>query len=180
MVSVESSSFTKLWREAGGSSVVMIENDQGRKTMTLIQSVQRDSRRDTFIHVDFHEIQSDEAITAMIPVVTDGEPVGVKNEGGLLEVVTHEVEVECLPHKLPHEITINVAEMRAGDVYHLENLPAMEGVRFLGEPDMPLVAIVAPSAAEPKEVEAEAEEAEEGQAMDSSAGEAADSSDEKE
>jgi len=162
LLAVESAPFRKLWHQAGGSAVVSIEDESGAMTMTLIQSVQRDPRRDTFVHVDFYEIQKDVKITAMIPVHTEGQSIGVKNEGGVLEIVTHELEVECLPGDLPSEIVIDVTPLKAGEIVHLEDLPVMEGVRFLGEPDMPVVAIVEPSvsvSADDEEAEGEAGEA---------------------
>lgn len=145
LLSVESAPFQKLWHQAGGSAIVSVEDESGARTTTLIQSVQRDPRRDTFVHIDFYEVQADVKITAMIPVHTDGESYGVKNEGGVLEIVTHEVEVECLPGDLPSEIMIDVTPLKAGEIVHLEDLPALDGVRFLGEPDMPVVAIVEPT-----------------------------------
>ena len=143
-LSVEKSVFLKIWKKAGQSSVVTVTDEKGAATMTLIQDTQRHPLTDEFLHIDFLELTKDHAITANIPLHVHGEAVGVKTEGGVLETPTHEVEVRCLPKNLPHQIEVDVSELNVGDVIHLSDLPALEGVEFLGDPDQPIVAITAP------------------------------------
>lgn len=147
-LSVERGTFLKVWKQAGQSSVVTIKDDKGGTTMTLIQDTQRHPTTDEFLHIDFLELTKDHAITANIPLHVHGEPEGVKNEGGVLETPTHEVEVRCLPKNLPHQIDVDVSALHVGDVIHLSDLSALEGVEYLGDPDQPIVAITARMAEE--------------------------------
>jgi large subunit ribosomal protein L25 len=158
-LSVEKSIFLKVWKKAGQSSVITIKDDKGVATMTLIQETQRDALTDEFVHIDFLELTKDHAITANIPLHVHGEAVGVKTEGGVLETPTHEVEIRCLPKNLPHQIDVDVSDLHVGDVIHLSNLPALEGVEYLGDPDQPIVAITA-QAQEEEEPEEEVDPSE--------------------
>lgn len=144
---VEHNPMAKLWRDAGSSNIVMIKDETGAETRTLIQNVQRHATLDKITHVDFFELVKGAAISAHIPVVMIGEAFGVKNEGGTLEVVTHEVEIRCLPRHLPPKIEVDVSKLHAGESVHVRDLPALEGVTYLGDEDLPIISVVAPGGA---------------------------------
>jgi large subunit ribosomal protein L25 len=154
---VDRSVFLKVWRQAGQSSIVTIDDGNGFSTMSLIQDVQRNAITDSFMHIDFLEVTAGHAITANIPVHMHGTPVGVSSEGGVLDIQLHEVEVRCLPMNLPHQIDVDVSEMKLGDVIHLGGLPAIEGVEFLGDEEATVVAISHPAKEEPEDEEVEEE-----------------------
>jgi len=129
--------------------------------MSLIQDVQRNAITDQFMHIDFLEVSADHAITAHIPVHTHGTPVGVSSEGGVLDVQLHEVEVRCLPKNLPHQIDVDVTELKIGDLIHLKNLPAMEGVEIIGDEETTVVSVAHPIVEEePEETSEEEKEVE--------------------
>lgn len=152
-LSVERSTFLKIWRRAGQSSIVTIDDGNGFSTMSLIQDVQRNPLTDEFTHIDFLEVTAGHAITAHIPIHVHGTPVGVSSEGGVLDVQLHEVEVRCLPKDLPHQIDLDVHDLKIGEVIHLKDLPAAEGVEFIGDEDAPVVAVTHPAQEEPEEEE---------------------------
>ncbi len=155
-LSVDRSAFLKVWRAAGQSSVVTISDGAGFSSMTLVQDVQRDPLTDEFLHIDFLELTKGHAITANIPVHTHGEPVGVRTESGVLDIQLHEVEVRCLPKDLPHQIDVDVESLKVGDVIHIKDLPAIEGVEYMGDEDQPVVG-VAHGFVEPDETDEEAQ-----------------------
>lgn len=155
-LSISAREFAKVWKTAGRSSIVTMVAEDNSKTSVLIQDVQRDPVTDQFLHVDFHRVASDEKMTAHIPVHVKGEAYGVKTEGGVLDIPSHQVEVRCLPGDLPHQIDVDVSEMRAGEIIHVRDLPALAGVEYLNDPDQPVVSVVA--ARGPKD-DKEAEEA---------------------
>ena len=149
-LSVERSAFVKVWRKAGHSSIVTIDDGAGFSTMSLIQSVQRNALTDEFMHIDFMELTKGHAITAQIPVHVTGTAVGVSSEGGVLDIQLHEVEVRCLPMNLPHQIDVDVSALKLGDVIHVKDLPAVDGVEYLGDAEAPVVAITHGAAEEPE------------------------------
>jgi len=163
---VEYSSFLKVWKQAGQSSIVTIEEEGKGKTATLIQAIQRDPRTDVFLHVDFLELTRDHAITAPIPLNFLGEPVGVRTEDGVLDVHSHSVEVKCLPADLPHQIDVDIENLHAGDILHIGDLPQLPGVDYTSDPEVAVVSVgqqkVRAASAEEGEAAEEAGEAEEG------------------
>jgi large subunit ribosomal protein L25 len=109
--------------------------------LALVQEVQHHPVRSTILHVDFHAVSADEKLHAEIPVETVGEPVGVKNFGGRLEVLLHSVEVECLPKDLPEVIRVDVSAMNIGEAVHLRDLHLPEGVSFQGDGELTVLRI---------------------------------------
>jgi len=119
------------------------------------------------MHVDFYEFEKGKALRTRVPVRLIGNPVGVK-EGGILEVLMHQIEVECLPKDLPEEITLDINELALDRAMHVSSLVLPAGVRSLIPSDQ-VVCLVAHRKAEeevaPAAVEGEAAaEGEEGAA----------------
>ncbi len=146
---------------------------EGQKTVhpSILKDYQQDPLRGSVIHIDLQEVRLDEPIQAQVVVVLVGEAAGTK-EGGVLSQVSREINVEALPMEVPEHIDLDVSEMRIGDALRLADLPPMEGVIFLDDPEGTVLATVTPPTVvvEPEvEVEegaelAEGEEAPEGEA----------------
>ncbi len=173
-LSLDEPEFRTLMRSAAGSAALIeVSDDDGKQTLSVIQTVERDPVTDRFVHVDFHEVSAARPMHARIPVHVDGTAYGVKNENAILETLLHEVDVECLPKNLPEFVTIDVTDLHSGDSVHIRDLKAIEGVTFLGDTDTVVVACAgkskkqaaaddadeaeAAATAEPAEGEAEAE-----------------------
>ena len=151
---VDEPEFRKLMRAAIGSvSLIEIIDDKGGKKLALIQEIQRDSVTDKFLHVDFHEVSEHEPMHASIPVHVVGKSYGAKNENGILEVHLHTLEIRCLPKDLPEYVEIDISELHVGQAIHISDLPVLEGVSYLGEPDA-----VVTSCSEARKVSEEEEE----------------------
>lgn len=121
-------------------------NDGGAKTnrLALIQEVQHDAIRRDVLHVDFHAVKEDEKLHSEIPVEPFGEPDGVKNFGGILEINMHAIEVECLPRDLPEIIRIDVSALGVGDAIHIKDIQFPEGVTARPDGDLTVVRVAAP------------------------------------
>jgi large subunit ribosomal protein L25 len=142
---------------------------EGQQTVhpSILADLQQDPIRGTVSHVDLREVRLDRPIQATIVVQLVGESEGVKN-GGVLSLVTRELQVEALPTEIPEHLVADVSALVIGDVLRLEDLPPIENVTFLDDPHETVVATVsAPRVEIEPEVEAEAElEGEEAEAAE--------------
>ena len=111
------------------------------------------------LHVDLRRINLKKPVDVSVPIEIVGVSFGVREQGGLQEMVTREVELRALPLKVPAAIPIDVTEMGIGDAVRVQHLAAIEDVTFLSRPDRVLVHVIAPKVVEeetPEEVEEEA------------------------
>jgi large subunit ribosomal protein L25 len=124
----------------GGAAIVDLRLD-GREHPSLLAECQRDPLRDTLLHVDFHEISMKKKMHAHVPVTLVGveECIGVKAENGVLEFLSHGLEIRCLPQDLPAEYVVDVARLHVGQIVHVKDLAPLDGVEFLGSPDQVIV-----------------------------------------
>lgn len=113
--------------------------------LALIQEVQHEPLKGSVLHVDFHAVKADELLHSTIPVETDGEPNGVKNFGGILEISMHSLEIECLPKDLPEVIRIDVSALNVGDAIHIRDLQLPEGVKAKADAELTVVRVAAPN-----------------------------------
>ncbi len=125
-----------------------VEDDQKEKTHScLIKEIQYDPVKGDIIHVDFNEISLTKVIKVSVPVVAKGEPIGVKAEGGSLEHILWEIEVECLPTQIPKNFEVDVSNLKIGDAIHIKDMAFLSNIKVL----TPLDAIVLSCAAPIKE-----------------------------
>ena len=108
---------------------------EGQKTThpSILADYQRDPIRGTLIHFDLREVRLDQPIHASVVINLVGEAVGVK-AGGLVSLVTREINVEALPMNVPEHIDVDVTALDVGDVLRLEDVRAMQDVTFLDDP----------------------------------------------
>ncbi|MFA5356509.1 MAG: 50S ribosomal protein L25 [Candidatus Omnitrophota bacterium] len=138
-----------------------IAGDKQKGKSCLIKEIQYDPVKGDIIHVDFNEISLTKAIKVNIPVVAKGEPVGVKQEGGSLEHILWEIEVECLPTDIPKDIEIDISQLKIGDAIHIKDISFPAGVKVLNAPDSMVLSVTEPVKEEAAEPAAEGEEAKE-------------------
>ncbi|MGH7392291.1 MAG: 50S ribosomal protein L25 [Candidatus Rokuibacteriota bacterium] len=124
-----------------------IEGDNGSR-MAIIRDLQFDPVSDSLLHVDLQEVQADRAITVRVAVHPVGEAAGVKEQKGILQIVLHELEVSCLPARLPERIDADVSALMIGHVLTVGDLAAPEGVRILNDRGQAVVTVAAPMAEE--------------------------------
>ena len=144
-----------LHSESGVNTLLGISVDGGSASQVLVKDYQVDPVSNELLHVDFYQPPLDRPITVTVPVALRGEAAGVKQQGGLVDFVQRDVQVECLPTEIPEHLEVDVSPLMIGQGVRLREL--LEGVTWkpVSDPDTLLVHVVAPK------VEAETEEAEE-------------------
>lgn len=148
--------FTILMSESRERTIFQISYDSELKNV-MIKELQRNPVTDEILHADFIQIAMDRAIRVSIPVITVGEAVGVKTEGGFVELITREVEIECLPKNIPERMEVDISNLHLRQSLKVGDLTAPEGVKLISHPDTLLVLIEAPSKEEEVAVEAKEE-----------------------
>jgi large subunit ribosomal protein L25 len=146
----------------GISESTIITLQSGEETHeVLVKDYQEDLVRDEILHIDFYEIEKGKLLKTHVPVHLVGTALGVK-EGGILEILSHELEVECLPKDLPEALSVDISTLDLGQSIHVRDMDAEEGVRFLTPGDQ-VVCTIARKRIEVEEVAEEEveEEAEE-------------------
>lgn len=150
-LTIETREFRDLHKKMAGTTALIQIIEEGKDNcFAVIQDLQRDPLADTFIHIDFREIERGKPMHAPVIIHTVGEAFGVRNQAGVIEVSAYQVEVRCLPRHLPEYIEIDVTELRTGQSYSIADLVAPEGVEFLDDPDTTVVACVGATPDEPE------------------------------
>ncbi len=122
--------------------------DEGGEELTkiaLLREIQYDHLTGHLLHFDFQEVIMQEKITVEVPIEIVGKAVGVSIEGGILEEIMREIEVECLPAAIPTSIKIDISNLGIGDSIHIEDIEFPEGVEVLHEPNETVVTVLAPA-----------------------------------
>ncbi len=123
-----------------GENVIItlkISGDTAAKDRTvLIKEIQREPIMDEILHVDFNEISLTEMLKVNVPLTSKGEPVGVKVDGGVIEHIMWELQVECLPTDIPEKIEIDISSLKIGDSIFVKNITAPEGVKILNDGEL--------------------------------------------
>ncbi len=110
----------------------------------LVKEIQYDPVSEDIIHVDFNEISLTETIKVNVSIEVKGEPIGVKQEGGSLEHILWELEVECLPTNMPKNIEVDVSALKMGEAIHVKDIVFPEGVKPLNDPSAIVLHVAAP------------------------------------
>ena len=123
-VSVDPKEVRKILRsKTGHNTIFNLSVKSGETTPVMIVDWQNDPVKDSLLHVDFKRIDLTIHIRVKVPVHTAGDPVGVKLQGGLHEVVTREIEIDCLPDDIPEEYIVQVSELSIGQSIRAGEIP---------------------------------------------------------
>ena len=140
---VEDNQFRTLMRTSGGSlSLIELDDGSGDKELALLKDMQVDSVKDSIIHLDFVQVTRGQSLEAKVPLELVGESPGVKNMGGILEFHQDEVLVRCRPSQLPKCLVLDINELDLGGSLQLKDIPELEGVEFVGDPESNIVTCV--------------------------------------
>lgn len=150
----------ELLKTAGGENAVFLLKLAGtdKSRHTMLREIQQDAITGDLIHVDFQRVNLDEKVRVAVQIELHGEATGVKNEGGLLDFVTREVEVECLPDKIPSRLEVDVSGLHVGQHVEAGQLALPEGVELLVEAERVIASLVARRGPSLEEAAAEAEQ----------------------
>jgi large subunit ribosomal protein L25 len=140
-----------LARAVSENILVQLEINDGEKTtsrLSLIQEVQHHPVRGEIIHVDFHAVSMNEEIDAEVVLEPEGEPVGVKTFGGLLQQSMRLLPIRCLPQNLPEIIVVDVSGLNIGDTLHVRDIKLPPGVTAVPDEELTVFLVSEPTVAE--------------------------------
>jgi len=148
--------FREVYKKAGDTDIINLEIQDGKKKevkQVLVKDVVRHHITSLPIHVDFYEIEKGKSVTTHVPLVFEGESPGVK-QGGILVKSMDEVEIECLPKDLPHQISVDISSLTDFDqTIYIKDIKIPSGVKILVDLDTPIITLTAPITEEELEEE---------------------------
>jgi large subunit ribosomal protein L25 len=169
--------------DSGHNTIFDLALDGGERTKAMIVDWQYEPIKGHLLHIDLKRIAMDKALRVSVPIVLQGVAEGVKTEGGILEQMLREVEIECLPADIPSHIDVDISHLTFGKVLRVSDLPHNEELKFLSDANQPVAhvtsvkeeVVAAPEAvaAEAGAVPAEPEVIKKGKAETEEEGEAA-------
>lgn len=144
-----------LHSESGANTLINLKVDGG-ESRVMVKEYQLDPITHQLLHADFYQLAMDKAITVTVPIVVRGESKGVKLQGGLLDFVTREIQVLCLPTDIPEHITVDVSELMLSQSVRVRELPQDAKWKPVTDGETMIVHIVMPKAEEAAQTAAEA------------------------
>lgn len=153
-LTVEPGAVGDILRSESGRNTIFTLSVDGSKTDVMVKDYQLDPVLGRLIHADFFEIAMDRALEVSVNVEIVGEAEGVKLDGGIMDIVTRSLTVECLPRDIPDSIKVDVTGLKINDYVRVKNLAVEEKYKILNDPDVVVVTIVPPIKEEEVPVEA--------------------------
>lgn len=177
-ISVEPKALLKILHSEAGANTLISLKLEDAATKVLVKDFQLDPVTHQVLHVDFYRVNMDRVIEVTIPVLIKGEPKGVKLQGGLLEFIRREIQIECLPADIPEHVDVEVSDLMVGQGIRVRDVANSPKWRSVTDVDTMLVhvilakaeeAAVAAGAAEPVTGTAEPEVVKKGKKDDAEA-----------
>jgi large subunit ribosomal protein L25 len=132
-----------LHSESGANTLIGLTLD-GSNTRVMVKEYQLDPIYHKLLHADFYQVAMDKTLTVTVPIVLRGEAKGVKQQGGIVDFVNRDIQIECLPGDIPESITVDVSELLLNQGIRVRDIQA-EGARWtpISDPDTMIVHVVA-------------------------------------
>ena len=144
-VTVDPKAIIRILRsEAGHNSLFTLQISDKAPARVMLRDWQWEPIKGDLMHVDMVRIARDEKLHVRVPIRITGEAQGVKIQGGVLEFILRDVEVECLPDDIPEHITVDVTDLLIGRQLRVADLPVAESVKVLADAGRVVAHIVAP------------------------------------
>jgi len=143
-------------KSAAGENTLFDIDLDGTRRKVILKEFQREPLRGQLLHADFYEVALDKVLEVKVHIELEGTPVGVKLQGGIVDFVTRELELECLPADIPEKIVVDISHLELGKHLRVSDLKLGDKVKVLDEADLVIAHVVLPRA----EVAAEAVAAE--------------------
>jgi large subunit ribosomal protein L25 len=137
-VSVDPRQVLRILHSDTGHNTIFDLSLSGENTKAMIVDWQYEPIKGKLLHIDLQRIAMDKVLRVEVPIVLQGVPAGVKTEGGILEQMLREVEIECLPGDIPSHIDVDVSELAFGKVIRVSDLPHNEKLKFLTDENQPV------------------------------------------
>ena len=136
-----------LHSDSGANTLIKLKLD-GKESQVMVKEYQLDPVTHQLLHADFYQLAMDRAITVTVPILIKGTPEGVKVQGGMLDFVTRDLQVQCLPKDIPEHIDVDVSGLMLHQSIRLKDLPENPKWKALNDPDTMLVHVILPKAEE--------------------------------
>ena len=155
-VAVDPKAVLRILRSDSGANTLINLKLDGGESRVMVKEYQLDPITHQLLHADFYQLAMDKAITVTVPVVLKGEPRGVKLQGGLLDFVTREIQVQCLPTDIPEHIDVDVTELMLNQSVRLRDLAVGDKWKPVTDLETMIVHVVMPKAEESAQAAADA------------------------
>jgi len=161
-LSIDVKELEKIFKTTASGQTILdlvIHNGDTYSKSVMIKELQTHPTTEALIHADFYEIDLNKQITVTVQVEITGKSKGVE-EGGMLQIIRRELEVTCLPSRIPDVIEVDISDLDIGDSLHVKSIPLPEGVEINTESDFTVMTVVsaAMEVEEPEDEEIEGEE----------------------
>jgi large subunit ribosomal protein L25 len=140
-IAVDPKQILKILHSASGHNTIFEINLEGEQAKAMVVDWQYEPLKGSLLHVDLKRIAMDQKMRLSVPVHLTGEAKGAKEEGGLLDLVLREIQIECLPSDIPSHISVDVTNLGQGDAIRVADLPETASVKYLNDPDALVVHI---------------------------------------
>lgn len=143
-VSVSPKEIEKILHSSSGVNTIFNLDIQGVETTpVMVVDWQLDPVKSNLLHVDLKRIDLTRRLHVKVPAQTAGDPRGVKEQGGLHEIISREIEIECLPDEIPEHFTVDVSHLRIGQSLRAGDIPLSGSMKLLSPPDLVISHVVA-------------------------------------
>ena len=133
-----------LKNEAGENTIIEMKLDKSDlKKNVLLKDAHLDTLTSDPLHLDFYEITDVVDVKVSSPLLFEGKPEGVKN-GGVIQTLSNEIKIKCLPTNIPNLIEINISDLNIGDTLRVKDIKPMDGIEILSNPESTIISILAP------------------------------------
>lgn len=133
---------------SGEQVMINLQFKDGENKLALMKEFQVDPTKRELLHADFFEVSLTEKVKVRVHITTTGEPIGVKRDRGVLQNLLREIEIECLPDKIPGYIKIDISELEIGQSFHVSDVKLGEDIKVLTDPAEVIVNVIAPAVEE--------------------------------
>jgi large subunit ribosomal protein L25 len=147
-VAVSPKEISAILHSATGENTLFDLDLGGSRRKVILKEFQVEPLKGRLLHADFYEVALDKTLEVKVHVELTGTAIGVKRDGGIIDFVTRELEIECLPTDIPEKIVVDVTELELGKHLRVSDLKVSDKVKVLTEPDIVVVHVVAPRAEE--------------------------------
>jgi len=148
-IAVDPKGLAKILRtQQGANTLIKLNVPGGGDARVLVREYQLDPITHELLHADFYRVAMDKIIRVPVTVVASGEPKGVKQQGGVLDIVHRQIEIECLPADIPNQIEVDVRELMVGQSIRVKDVATNPKWKAVTDPEMMLLHVIIPKVEE--------------------------------
>ena len=147
-IDVDPKELSRILHSSGVNTLIALKLDGSSEVRVLVKAYQLDPVSHKLLHADFYRVAMDRRLQVTIPITVTGEPRGVKQQGGVLEFIRREIEIECLPGDIPEHVNVDVSELMLHQGVRVRDIPVDPKWTAITEGEAMLVHVIMPKAEE--------------------------------